>query len=468
MSKNIFMKLEKKLEIQNTITLRSNMLIGFRKNIVSIILIVLFFTSIISAQNQRQLTLDESIQIGLENSKTLHSSKMKIVSSEAQLSQVNASKLPSLSLNATYTRLSEVNPFEVNTPFGNFVISPSIFDNYNIKLSLQQPLFTGFKLSSSSDIAKYNSLAVKQDYNRDEREVVYSIKNAYWNLFLAGKFKDAIDENVQQMKAHLEDIQNFFKQGLATKNEVLKVEVQLSEAQLNQIEAKNSVKLAVVNLDNVISIPLTTDVQVQKDVQIENEIFDELDQLIDKAMKNRSELKSMQYRLDASKSAITMAESDWYPQIFLAGNYYYAKPNQRILPTTNAFNSTWDLSVGVSFNLWNWGATKDQTTQAETQYEETKDSYKTLQDGVTLEVTQNYYNLIKAKEKVFVTEQTVSQAEENYRVTDERFKQGLTLNSELLDAETALMQAKTNHAQAIVDYELAKAQLDKSTGGNKN
>ncbi len=438
-----------------------------RKNIVPIFLIVLFFTSIISAQNQRQLTLDESIQIGLEKSKMLHSSKMKIISSEAQLSQLNASRFPSLSFGATYTRLSVVNPFEVNTPFGNFVISPSIFDNYNLKLSLQQPLFTGFKLSSSSDIARFNSMAVKQDYNRDEQDLIYNIKNAYWNLFLAGKFKEAVDENVQQMKAHLEDIQNFFKQGLATKNEVLKVEVQLSEAQLNQIDAKNSFKLASVNLDNVINIPLTTEVQVQKEVQIEDENLLDIDQLIDKAMKNRAELKSMQYRLDAGKSAITLAQSDWYPQVFLAGNYYYAKPNQRILPTANVFNSTWDLSVGLSFNLWNWGATKDQTDQAEAQYEQLNDSYKTLQDGITLEVTQNYYNLIKAKEKVFVTEQTVSQAEENYRVTDERFKQGLTLNSELLDAEAALMQVRTNHAQAIVDYELAKAQLEKSTGGIK-
>ncbi len=457
-----------KLMKQKTIDTRRSELQNIRKIIIPIILIVLFLTTLNLAQDKKNLTLDECIKISLENSKILHSSKMKIISSEAQLSQVNASRLPSLSLSASYTRLSEVNPFEVNTPFGNFVISPSIFDNYNAKLSLQQPLFTGFKLSSSSDIAKYNSLAVKQDFSKDEQDVIYSVKNAYWNLFLAGKFKEAIDENVQQVKAHLEDIQNFYKQGLATKNEVLKVEVQLSQAQLNQIDANNSVKLAVVNLDNVMNIPLTTNVQVQKDIKIENENIDELDQLISKALQNRPEIKSMQYRVDASKSGITLAQSNWYPQLFLSGEYLYAKPNQRILPTENKFNGTWDVTLGVQLNLWNWGATKDQTDQAQAQYEQVKDGYKTLQDGITLEVTQDYYNLIKAKEKVFVTEQGVSQAEENYRVTDERFKQGLTLNSELLDAETALMQAKTNHAQAIVDYELAKALLEKSTGGKKN
>ena len=271
-------------------------------------------------------------------------------------------------------------------------------------------------------------------------------------MFLAGKLKEAIDENVQQMKAHLDDIQNFFKQGLATKNEVLKVEVQLSEAQLSQIDARNSVKIA-------------TEIEVQEDAEVENENIEDIDQLIDKAMKNRPDLKSLQYRLNASKNGITLAQSGWFPQVVLGGEYDYEKPNSRILPLENKFIGTWAVDIGLTYTLWDWGTTKAQTIQAESQYEQTKDNYSTLKDAVTLDVTQNYYNLVKAKEKVLVTQQTVSQAEENYRVTDERFKQGLTLNSELLDAEVALVQAKTNYAQSIVDYELAKALIERSTGG---
>jgi outer membrane protein TolC len=437
-----------------------------RKVFIPAILFSLFFTFISNAQEKRTLTLDESLKIGLENSKTLHSSKLKIVSAEAQLSQANAAGLPSLGLGASYTRLSSIQPYNITIPgLGSFNVSPSILDNYVAKATLTQPLFTGFKISSNSEIARNNSLAVKQDYSKDEQDVIYNIKNAYWSLFLTGKVKDAVDDNVQQMKAHLEDIQNFFKQGLATKNEVLKVEVQLSEAQLSQIDARNSVKLATVNFDNVINIPLSTDIEIQKDVQVENENIEEIDQLIDKAMKNRPDLKSLQFKLDASKNGITLAQSGWYPQIVLAGEYDYNKPNQRILPVQNQFNGTWAVNVGLTYNLWDWGTTKAQTTQAESQYEQTKDSFSTLKDAVTLDVTQNYYNLVKAKEKVLVTQQTVSQAEENYRVTDDKFKQGLTLNSELLDAEVALVQAKTNYAQSVVDYELAKAQIERATGG---
>ncbi len=430
-------------------------------------IITLFAGILVSSSafaQQKEITLEEGIQIGLQNSKTLHSSKMKVLSAEANLSAINTLRLPSLSLNASYTHLSPVNPFAVATPFGVFTISPSILDNYNLKLSLQQPLFTGFKLSSSSKIAEDNSLAAKQQYTQDEQNLILNIKNAYWGLFSAEKLKKAVDDNFLQVKAHLADIQNFFKQGLSTKNDVLKVEVQLSEIELQQIDAKNSVKIAVVNLDNVIGLPLSSDLQIPQNVSVSNNTEYDLTQLIKEAIRNRPDLKAMEYQVEASKTGIALAQSNWYPQIYLTGNYYYSKPNQRILPSRNQFDATWDVGIGLSFNIWNWGATKDQTTQAEAQYEQSNDGLKSMKDAITLEVTQDYYNMIKAKEKILVAEQTVSQAEENYRVTDDKFKQGLALNSELLDAETALLQAKTNQIQSLADYELAVARIQRSIG----
>jgi len=438
--------------------------------IIIILFIGLFLSSISNAQEVRKLNLEQCIKIGLINSKTIHSSKMSVLEAEAQMREMNTNGLPSLSFNATYTRLSKVPPFTVAVPgLGSFNISPSIFDNYSMALSLKQPLFTGFKLSSSYDMAKYNSLAAKQTYSQDEQNLILNIKNAYWNLFKAIKIKEVIDENVQQVKAHLTDIQNFYKQGLATKNEVLKVEVQLSDAQLNQIDAKNAVKLAGVNLNNVLGLPLSTGIEIQDSISVKNtsNLYN-MDQLISEAQDNRPELKAMEYKVKASEKGITLAQSDWYPQIFLAGEYNYAKPNQRLLPTKNEFYGTWDVSVGLSLSLWNWGATLDKTDQAKAQYEQANDGLKTLKDAVTLEVTQDYYNLVKASEKVIVAEEAVKQAEENYRVTDDKFKQGITLNSELLDAETALKQVRTNYTQALVDYELAKAQIEKATGKNFN
>ena len=431
-------------------------------------ILIIILTGVLSnkifPQENRNLTLEESIRIGLENSELIHSSRMKVEYARARLSEVNTYRLPSLKLNASYTRLSEITPFVLNTPFGNFDIQPSIVNNYNIKLSLQQPIFTGFKLSSTSNIAGYNYEAQKQEYTKDEQQLILDIKNAYWNLFKVIKVKSVVDENVDLIKAHLKDVKNFFENGISTKNDVLKVQVQLAEAQLRRIDADNGVKLARSNLNNVIGLPLSTDTQVQSDVTVEDETVPALDQLTEEAMENRPELKAMDLQLKAGESGITLAESNWYPQVYLSGNYYYSRPNQRIFPAEDKFNGTWDVSVGLSWDIWNWLAPSDQTKQAEAQYEQVKDGYKSLKDGITLEVTQNYLNLLKAKERVLASNQSVHQAEENYRVTNETFKNGLALNSDLLDAEFALLQAKTNYIQSLADYELAKASLEKSIG----
>lgn len=434
-----------------------------------IILITLISGTKLLAQEQRTLTLEQSLQIGLQNSRQLHASLMKTKLAEAQAKEVGASRFASLNFGATYTRLSSVPPFEISFPPlipKPITISPTVLDNYNLKLSLQQPLFTGFKLQSSYDAAKLNAAASNMDYSQAEQDLFLNIKNAYWSLFKVLQMQNVIEDEIHTVKAHLEDVQNFYKQGLATKNDVLKIQVQLSQAELQKIDANNNVKLAMLSLNNVLGLPLDTKITLADSVSM-NDLTTEnksVDELVNEAMKNRPELKAMNLRIDASSMQITAAKGDWFPQLFVAGEYDYSKPNQRLVPTQDKFYGTWNVSVGVTYDLWNWGATVDRTEQAEANYEQAKDNSKLLKDAVTLDVNQSYLNLEKSHQKVTVSKENVKQAEENYRITDERFKQGLTLNSELLDAEVALTQAKTDYVQSLVDYELSVAKMDRALG----
>jgi len=417
------------------------------------------------AQDVKKLSIEESVQIGLKNSHSLHSSKEKVKNAQSRLSELKTNLLPSLKFSGMYTRLSPVEPFILSVPgLGTFNLASNIVNNYSAKLTLQQPLFTGFKLLSGVDVADYNAQAQKQDYSKDEHDLIYNIKNAYWILYKANQLKTVVDENVNQIKAHLEDVNNMFNQGLATKNDVLKVEVQLGDVQIKQIDANNNVRLSIISLDNVMGLPLSTQIEPVEKINSKVETLNTLDTYLDKAYQYRPELIGMDFRIKAGESGVSLAKSGWWPQLFLVGDYLSARPNQRIFPTTDTFSETWDVSLSVSWDLWNWGVTGHQTDQAQTQVEQAKDSYKITKDNITLEVTQTYLNILQAKEKLIVADNTVSQAEENYRVTDEKFKNGLTLNSELLDAEVALLTAKTNFVQSQVDYELAKAQLEKSSG----
>jgi outer membrane protein TolC len=197
------------------------------------------------------------------------------------------------------------------------------------------------------------------------------------------------------------------------------------------------------------------------------ETIPEAGSAVQKALIARSELKAMDYNRQAAAAAVKIARAAYFPQLFLVGNYYYANPNQRIMPVQAKFKGTWDISLGLSLNIWNWNATAHQVGQAYAQLEKVRAVESQLKDMITLEVQQNYFDLLLNKEKIGVSEQNVTQAEENYRITNERFRAGLTTNSELLDAEVALLQAKVSRTQAFIDYELARARFHKSVGQNQ-
>lgn len=425
---------------------------------------IFIFSSSSYSQNEISLTVDEAINIGLKNSKVLSSSFARLKSSEAKLKEVNASRLPSLKFNAGYTRLSEVDPFNITTPFGTFEISPSILNNYSTKLSLAQPLFTGFRLKSSSDIAEYSAGASQEDYNKDRNEVIFNIRNAYWGLFKAEKFKHVIDENVIQVKAHLSDAQNLLNQGLLTNNDVLKIEVQYNDALLRQVDANNNLKLAMINLNSIMSIPLNTEIKIISEMNKNTESLDNVNDLINRAFERRSEVKSANFRIKASESGVTLAQSNYYPQLFLFSNLYYSRPNPRIVPGKDEFKETWDAGVTLSWDVWNWFSTSYQTQQAEAALVQSQEGLGILKDAITLEVTQNFLTVNQNKMKIDISEIGVQQAQENMRITSERFKQGLATSSDVIDAEVALLQAKTSYTNSLVDYELAKAKLKKSLG----
>jgi outer membrane protein len=441
--------------------------------------ILLLLSLQIFAQGKLSFTVEQAIQTGLENSKALKSSQFKVIAAEAKTSEAGAAGLPSLKFNAAYTKLSKVDPFTLKFPaFGTVQadnktvlfntidaqLGDNVTNNYTLRATVQQPLFTGGKISGAKDISEYSYEATKEDFKKDKSDLIYNIKSAYWNLFRANEFKKMVDENVDQIKSHATDAENMMKQGLLTNNDLLKVQVQLSDALVRQIDAKNNVTLSMIALNNILGLPLATEIEIASQLQTSNSNSGDINTLVKKAVDNRPEILGMNARLKMSESNLSIARSGWYPQIFLVGNYNYLNPNQRIFPSKAEFKGTWDVSISLAYDLWNWNTSGSQSTQAEAQLSQTEQALSQMKDGVLLEVTQSYLTVNQTNERAAVARKGVEQAEENYRVTNERFKKGLNINSDLLDAEVALLQAKLNYTQSLIDYELSNARLARSIG----
>lgn len=432
---------------------------------VIVIMFILFASSLFA--QERVLTLQESLEIGLQNSKDLKISQSRVNYSDAKLSEINSQFLPQFKLFGNYTRLSDNIPaFEFTSPFfpNAIRVSEPLYNNYTFKLGFTQPLFTGFKLLSSRSAAKYNLQASESDYSKEQNEVAFNIYNAYWNYYKAEELRNVIAQTLQQIENHLRDTRNFYEQGLVSNNDLLKLEVQYSNTQLMLIEAENNLKIAKIAFNKELGIDLDAQTKVAATEKSMSLVNYDLSEIINEAINNRYELKSLAYRVEGSKEGITAAQSSLFPSVYLSGNYYYSNPNPRFQPAKDEFNYNWDVGVTLSWDVWNWGLTSSQVSQAEQTKIQLETNYDQLKENIRMEVHSNYLNLLKTEEKVKVNKIALEQASENYRITAEKYNLQLVSSTDLIDAETLKLQAETNLKAAEVDYQISKVRLEKSLG----
>jgi len=356
------------------------------------IMMLILLTGSLLAQ-QKSLTLEESIKIGLENSKDLKIASTKRNSADYKLSEVGSMFLPQFNILGNYTRLSDNIPaFEVSLPFSPSPvrIAESIYDNYTFKIGFSQPLFTGFKLLSSKNAAMYNLKAEEYDYSKEENETAFRIQSAFWNYYKATEITKVIEQTLKQIENHLNDTKNFFNQGLVSNNDVLKLEVQYSNTKLMLIEAENNLNISKMAFNKALGFDLDSQINVVVNPgELQTIEYDAKD-ISNEALNNRNELKSLSYRVEGSKENIKAAWSELYPSVYLTGNYYYSNPNPRFQPAVNEFNNNWDIGVTLSWNFWDWGKTSFKVSQAEQTKIQLETNYDLLKENIQMEVQRNY------------------------------------------------------------------------------
>jgi outer membrane protein len=433
--------------------------------------VMVIMLALLSVGAARPLTVEECVQLGLQNNPTLVASQAGVDYAQARQREALAARLPSLKLTGGYTRVNPVDPFVFTLPTKPPIaetIVPSITNNYQAKLTLQQPLFTGFRLHNTGLIAGENAQAAGNDLARDRAQLVYDVRSGYWRLFQAVKSQATVEGNIKRMQAHLADIKNLQTHGMATRNDVLKVQVQVSNVELAAVDARNGVQVAMTALNNLIGLPLSTDIEPISETGAKAggsaSGEDSLPALITNAQERRPEIKSLEARVRASADGVNLARAAWYPQIVASGDFVYARPNQRVFPSQDKFMPSWDAGVGMSFDVWNWGTAAHQTAEAKAQFRQAQASLTQLKNGIALQVTQDFLSLQKAQAKVAVAETAVVQAEENQRVARDGFAAGTVISADLLDAEVNLLQAQLNLTQAQADLEIGRAKLEQTLG----
>ncbi len=449
-----------------------------RKIIASALLAASVAAPAFPQEPPRSLTVEEAVALALEASPALHAAGARLEGAAARTRELEAGRLPSVQAGAGYSRLSHVPPFEVDLPLPPaiggpraFVISPTLLDQYAVQVNVQQPIFTGFRLSRTIEAARRGEQAAGREMSQDRADAAFAARTAAWNLFKAREVERLAAESAGTARAHLERVKSLLAQGLVTRNDLLRSEVQLSNAELQTIEAGNAVAAATAALDSLLGWPLETPVEIRTSaadvlagLDEAARSYPELPPVLRKLEASRPDLLALRDRVKAAEAAVGAAAASRYPQVFATAGLLYMNPNPRLLPARNKFYGTWNAGLSVSYDLWNGGRAAEQTRQARALVTQAEDAFRVARDRAALEATQAWLELRRARERIAAAEKAMGQARENLREAQNRFAEGVALTTEVLDAETLDLQAKTAYAQALADAALAQARMRKAVG----
>ncbi|MCW8824144.1 MAG: TolC family protein [Ignavibacteriaceae bacterium] len=426
------------------------------------IIISLLLSAILFPQ-QKKLTLEECLQTGLQNSRELKISESVLRSSDKKVTEFTSQMLPKLSLSAGYTYMNLNNPSELGIgPAPIKIINP--FYTYGMQLSIQQPIFTGFQLSSSRSAAKNTYEAISFEHQKNINNKALEIYSAYWNLFKAKKQYKLMKEYLASLNDNLKQTKDFLDNGLATMNDYLKIKVQVSNTEVSLIDAKNNFEIAKASLNKALGIPLDEPTEIETSfTAVQDEMLNYQD-LLSSAMNNREELKSLDYKVKAGEDKVTAANSGWWPKIYASGNFFLYNANAKTFSIENERLQLWFAGLSLSWDLWNWGYTSAKSSQAEEEVLQSKESLELLKDQIELEVYNAFLKLHSEKQKTDVGKLSMESAEENLRLTKEKYDYNLATSNDLIDAEVELLDAKTKLAFANAEYELAKVKLELAVG----
>ncbi|MCW8811093.1 MAG: TolC family protein [Ignavibacteriaceae bacterium] len=426
------------------------------------IIISLLLSAILFPQ-QKKLTLEECLQTGLQNSRELKISESVLRSSDKKVTEFTSQMLPKLSLSAGYTYMNLNNPSELGIgPAPIKIINP--FYTYGMQLSIQQPIFTGFQLSSSRSAAKNTYEAISFEHQKNINNKALEIYSAYWNLFKAKKQYELMEEYLASLNDNLKQTKDFLDNGLATMNDYLKIKVQVSNTEVSLIDAKNNFEIAKASLNKALGIPLNQPTEIETSfTAVQDEMLNYQD-LLSSAMNNREELKSLDYKVKAGEDKVTAANSGWWPKIYASGNFFLYNANAKTFSIENERLQLWFAGLSLSWDLWNWGYTSAKSSQAEEEVLQSKESLELLKDQIELEVYNAFLKLHSEKQKTDVGKLSMESAEENLRLTKEKYDYNLATSNDLIDAEVELLDAKTKLAFANAEYELAKVKLELAVG----
>ncbi len=329
----------------------------------------------------------------------------------------------------------------------------------SIGVSGKLPLYTGGKNQANIKKAKIGVESASLTTQRAQEDLKLSVIKAYYNALESQKTVGVRQETVDKYQEHFTNVSQLYGAGAKARIDVIRSQVELSDAKQNLIKAENSYEVDLATLRNYLNIDRSEPLNLTSDFNYL--AFDQdMGTCLDYAYNNRKDLLIDKHKLDQQEQSIKAAKAGYLPSLNLSLGL---NANQQFHPSSNNSHGT-TASVGMNWDLFDSGLTRAQVKSAETERDKAKLTYLKDKEAIDLDVRQAYYNMREAEKRFNSTQDAVHQAEEDAFIAREKYRAGEGLMLDIIDAQEALSKAKLNYISAQYDYARYKAAVENAMG----
>ncbi|MEO0323381.1 MAG: TolC family protein [Myxococcota bacterium] len=447
------------------------------------------------------ISADQAAARAIATAPSLERAQVAVVIAEAGAQQARLGLFPNLEVSARYTRLSRVtNPDfgidigaadpaatqalldSLSDPAsqllwgglieglsGDGFAFPVLLNSYALRASASYPvsdLF--FTIRPSYQAALQATRAQEAQLAVERRTVALQAREAFYEVARARATKLIADKALEQAEAQRDQLAVLVRGGTAARVDLLQLEARVAQAQVGVVRARGGVLLAERALQVALHQDRDAPVRIAEDFsQLPDPPAGDVPSYIENAMRARAEVLALEALEEAREDSVRAELGRRYPQLLLQGGLNVANPNQRIVPQRQRFDTTWDLSVVLRWSPNEYGDARQRVLQAQARIDEVRADRRRLEDAVRLEVEQAFESYRAARETLMASSVSVRAAEETYRVRVDQLRAGSVVTTDLLDAETALLRARLEGADAAIGLRLALTRLRYAMGDDE-
>ena len=417
------------------------------------------------------LSLEDALARGKATAPRLAEAAARQEAAAATVTSRQALRLPSLTASAGYQRTNHVDEYGIPQPGGGIkVLFPDIPNNYRGRADAAMPLYTGGRVESLVSAAQADKLAADADFKTAGAEVALDVARAYWNLVTAEEAVRVVEQGLVRMDAYVSDVKARVDAGMLPPNDSLSAQAQRARQSVALIQARNAAAIAQSDLCRLVGLDLDTTIKPTASLMMPIPSAASMaglpiTALTGQARVGRTERDALTRRAEAARATGDAAKAGLRPQVSLTGGIEASRPNARIVPRVDAFHSSWEAGIGVSWQLFDGGkgkADRAAATAQATALERRRDDFDAI---LGVELRQRRGDVEAGQAALAASADAVTAATEARRVISERFKAGVATSTEVLDAENALLEAELERTRLAASLRLSEARLLRAVGG---